>query len=371
MVRIPRGRQPTHAKLSAACRTSSSPTSPTPTRAATCCSPTCRSRSAGAAHRLRRRQRRRQVDAPEDLRRGAASRSRATPTSARSPTCRRTWASGRGGRSVREMLLELAPPRLRAAGEKMLAAERQLAAGEDAPAPACGSARRWRLVGARRLRTRGPVGRRLPPHHAGRLRGLGARPATALSGGERKRLVLDVLFYVTPRCCCWTSPTTSSTCPPSCARAAHRGSRRRSCWSATTATCSRPRRRDPHARGQRLLVARRLLRDLPGGARAPAAAARRPAEQWRREERRLFRFYKPMKQRAAVSDGTPSAPTPRRRAGAASSTPARRPRPDDQQIMVRMPGAESARSWSGCGGRRSTGWCGRSTRRSTSASASA
>ena len=93
---------------------------------------------------------------------------------------------GLGGGTVRELLLSVAPPRLRAAGARMLAAERALAAegaGEDAGVELGG----YELEGQWDAACRRIV-------RAG-LAEVGDRiAATQLSGGERKRLVLDLLF---------------------------------------------------------------------------------------------------------------------------------------------------------------------------------
>ena len=100
------------------------------------------------------------------------------------------------GGTVRELLLEAAPARV--ARRRRAHARRRARAGgrrrsrrrRDAP-------RRGdrRLVRAGRLRARGPVGRGLPPDRARRRSTTSAaRSTTQLSGGERKQLVLEVLF---------------------------------------------------------------------------------------------------------------------------------------------------------------------------------
>ena len=67
-------------------------------------------------------------------------------------------------------------------------------------------------------------------------------------------------------------------------------------------------------------------------------------EQWKREERRLFHFYKTMKQRASISDAlakrADAAETRWRRFVDAGPPPAP---VTDQQIKVRIPGGDSAR----------------------------
>src|SRR5947209_1032567 len=93
------------------------------------------------------------------------------------------------GRTVRELLLAAAPAQLREVGRRLLASERDLTAGVD-PAGAgvrLGEAMGdWSELGGYELEGRWDVScRRIV--RAG-LEEVGARPATDLSGGERKRL---------------------------------------------------------------------------------------------------------------------------------------------------------------------------------------
>ncbi|MET0685498.1 MAG: ATP-binding cassette domain-containing protein, partial [Solirubrobacteraceae bacterium] len=102
---------------------------------------------------------------------------------------------GADERTVREMLLELAPARLRAAGEKMLAAERDLAAGGDAADAGMrlGEAiADWSEFGGYELEGQWDAACRRIVRSG--FDDVGARRTTELSGGERKRLVLEVLF---------------------------------------------------------------------------------------------------------------------------------------------------------------------------------
>ena len=111
-------------------------------------------------------------------------------------------------------------------GLAMLAAERDLAAGDDERrrAPRRGDRH---VVGPRRLRAGGPVGRGLPADRAQRR---SPRPAT----GPRRRSPAasasgscsSCCSPPTRRCCCSTSPTTSSTSRPS-ARSRSRSARSR------------------------------------------------------------------------------------------------------------------------------------------------
>ena len=96
-------------------------------------------------------------------------------------------------RTVRELLLSLAPLAVRLAGERMLRHESQLAAGDVDAGMKLGSAiADWSVLGGYELEGQWDAACR-------RIVGVGFdeladRPAVTLSGGERKQLVLDVLF---------------------------------------------------------------------------------------------------------------------------------------------------------------------------------
>ena len=96
-------------------------------------------------------------------------------------------------RTVRELLLGLTTGALRDAGERMHAAEAALAGGDDAAGMALGAAiGDWSELGGYELEAQWDAAcRRIV--RAG-FRELADRPAITLSGGERKRLVLDVLL---------------------------------------------------------------------------------------------------------------------------------------------------------------------------------
>jgi ATPase subunit of ABC transporter with duplicated ATPase domains len=100
---------------------------------------------------------------------------------------------GTAGGSVRELLLSPAPAKLRAAGQTMLESERALAAGDTSAGVRLGEAiGNWSALGGYELEGRWDAACR-------RILGVGLedvgdRSALTLSGGERKRLVLDLLF---------------------------------------------------------------------------------------------------------------------------------------------------------------------------------
>jgi ATPase subunit of ABC transporter with duplicated ATPase domains len=96
-------------------------------------------------------------------------------------------------RTVRELLLALAPSTLRGAGERMAGAQRRLDGGDGAAgmdlAMAIGD---WSEHGGYELEGQWDAACRRIVRSP--LAALADRPAITLSGGERKRLVLDLLF---------------------------------------------------------------------------------------------------------------------------------------------------------------------------------
>lgn len=96
-------------------------------------------------------------------------------------------------RTVRELLLGLTTGALRDAGERVLAAERALAGGDDEAGMALGAAiGDWSELGGYELEAQWDSAcRRIVRQGFGDI---ADRPAITLSGGERKRLVLDVLL---------------------------------------------------------------------------------------------------------------------------------------------------------------------------------
>jgi len=100
---------------------------------------------------------------------------------------------GEDERSVRELLLSLAPHAVRSAGERMLRCEADLAGGDESAGVRLGSAiADWSSLGGYELEGQWDAAcRRIVRSPFDEL---ADRPAVTLSGGERKRLVLDVLF---------------------------------------------------------------------------------------------------------------------------------------------------------------------------------
>jgi len=252
-----------------------------------------------------------------------------------------------GGRSVRELLLEAAPARLRDAGERMLRAERELAAGAD---PAGAGMRMgeaigdWSELGGYELEGQWDAAcRRIV--RAG-IEEVGARAAAQLSGGERKQLVLEVLFAGDAQVLLLDEPDNFLDVPAKLAL-----ERRLAETKKTVLLISHDRDLLAAATdGILTLEASGTWTHGDSYRTYPEARERRQEllgdrlEQWKREERRLFRFYKVMKQRAAMNDGNAkradAAETRWRRFVDAGPPPAP---VADQQIQVRIAGGDSAR----------------------------
>jgi ATPase subunit of ABC transporter with duplicated ATPase domains len=251
------------------------------------------------------------------------------------------------GRTVRELLLEAAPAKLRSAGERMLAAERELTAGAD---PAGAGMRLgeaigdWSELGGYELEGQWDAACRRIVRAP--LDDVGPRATTGLSGGERKRLVLEVLFSGDAAVLLLDEPDNFLDVPAKLDLEA------RIAASKKTVVLISHDRDLLSAATNAILTLEANGTWLHGGSYRtyPEARERRQEllgdrlDQWQREERRLFHFYKTMKQRAAISDvlakRADAAETRWRRFVGAGPPPAP---VADQQIVVRIPGGDSAR----------------------------
>jgi ATPase subunit of ABC transporter with duplicated ATPase domains len=248
-------------------------------------------------------------------------------------------------RTVRELLLSFAPGPLRAAGEAMRDAERRLEAGDDAAGMALGTAiADWSDLGGYELEGRWDAAcRRIV--RAG-LPELADRPAVTLSGGERKRLVLDVLFASDADVLLLDEPDNFLDVP------AKEALERQIAGSKKTVLLI------SHDRGVLTGAVDAILTLEAGGAwlhggsyaSYPEARAERQrrlgdaVKRWKDEERRLRDLVRTFKERARYS------PDWAKKADAAESRwrrfaePGPPPAPvADQHIKVRMRGADSAR----------------------------
>ena len=248
-------------------------------------------------------------------------------------------------RTVRGLLLSLAPLALRRAGESVLECEAQLAAGDDAAGMRLGTAiADWSSLGGYELEGQWDAAcRRIV--RAG-FDELADRPSVTLSGGERKRLVLDVLFASDADVLLLDEPDNFLDVPAKLAL-----ERQIAASKKTVLMISHDR--------EVLTGAVRSILTLEGSGawrhggpystypRAREERQRRlgdAVKRWRDEERRLFRLMKTFKERAKYSSDwakkADAAETRWLRFRDAGPPPAP---VVDESIVVRMRGGDSAR----------------------------
>src|SRR4051794_4291274 len=248
-------------------------------------------------------------------------------------------------RTVRELLTALAPTALRRAGERMLVAERALAAGDDQAGLELGNAiGEWSGLGGYELEGQWDAAcRRIVRSPFAEL---AERPASTLSGGERKRLVLEVLFASDAEVLLLDEPDNFLDVP------AKRDLERQIASSRKTILLI------SHDRDLLASAVRAILTLEAGGAwihpgsYATYAEAREERQRklgdavkrWKEEERRLYRLMKRLKERARYTAEwakRADAAETRWRHFADSGPP---PAPvADQQIKMRIRGGDSAR----------------------------
>jgi ATPase subunit of ABC transporter with duplicated ATPase domains len=249
--------------------------------------------------------------------------------------------------TVRELLLSLTVGRLRHAGERMIAAERDLDAGDDAAdagmrlGEAIGE---WSDLGGYELEAQWDAACRRIVRSG--FDDVGARHASALSGGERKRLVLDVLFASDAQVLLLDEPDNFLDVP------AKRELERRIRESRKTILMISHDRDLLSGAVNGIVTLEGHGAWVHGSSYAdyPEARQRRQEQlgdalrRWQEEERRLFQYFKLLKQRARYS------PDMAKRADAAESRweryveagPPPPPVPD-QSIRPRIRGGDSAR----------------------------
>ena len=198
-------------------------------------------------------------------------------------------------------------------------------------------------------------------------------PAVTLSGGERKRLVLDVLSVGRAGAPARRARQLPRRAGQARARAADRERRRPSCSSPTTASCCRPPSRSiVTLEGNGAWVHGGSYATYPEARDARQKRLGDAVKRWRDEERRLYKLMKTFKERAKYRPTGPRRPTPWRRAGERYAEAGPPPAPvADQQIRVRIRGGDSARKVVELRGVGIEGLVCRSPTRCTSASGSA
>jgi ATPase subunit of ABC transporter with duplicated ATPase domains len=247
--------------------------------------------------------------------------------------------------SVRELLLSLAPMAIRSAGERMLEYEAGLAGGDTAAGVKLGSAiADWSALGGYELEGQWDVACRRIVRAP--LRQLADRPAVSLSGGERKRLVLDVLFASDTDVLLLDEPDNFLDVPAKLALERQvRGCKK------TVLMISHDREVLSGAVGA-IVTLEGNGAWLHGGTYSTYPQAREDRQRrlgdavkrWRDEERRLFRLMKTFKERARYSSDwakkADAAETRWRRFKDSGPPPAP---VTDTSITVRMRGGDSAR----------------------------
>ena len=248
-------------------------------------------------------------------------------------------------RTVRRLLLSLAPLALRRAGEAVLEGEAQLAAGDDAAGMRLGTAiADWSALGGYELEGQWDAAcRRIV--RAG-FDELADRPSVTLSGGERKRLVLDVLFASDADVLLLDEPDNFLDVPAKLAL------ERQIAASKKTVLMISHDREVLTGAVRSILTLEGSGAWLHGGPYSSYPRAREERQRrlgdavkrWRDEERRLFRLMKTFKERAKYSSDwakkADAAETRwlRFRDGGPPPAPV-----IDESIVVRMRGGDSAR----------------------------
>ena len=250
-----------------------------------------------------------------------------------------------GERTVRALLLSLAARSLRQAGESMLVLEAQLEAGDPSAGIKLGEAfADWSTLGGYELEGQWDAACRRIIGVS--FAGVADRPARTLSGGERKQLVLDVLFNSDADVLLLDEPDNFLDVPAKLAL-----ERRVRASKKTILMISHDREVLSGAVGT-IVTLEGNGAWVHGGSYATYAQAREDRQRrlgdavkrWHEEERRLFRLMKTFKERARY------APDWAKRADAMESRwrrfKAGGPPPSpvaDQAIAVRIRGGDSAR----------------------------
>jgi ATPase subunit of ABC transporter with duplicated ATPase domains len=252
---------------------------------------------------------------------------------------------GEDERTVRELLLSLAPHAVGQAGQSVVALEAQLAAGDSSAGIKLGEAiADWSALGGYELEGHWDASCRRIVRAS--FDEIAERPARSLSGGERKQLVLDVLFASDAEVLLLDEPDNFLDVP-----AKLELERRIRSSKKTIVMISHDRAVLAGALGA-IVTLEGNGAWVHGGSYATYAQAREDRQRrlgdavkrWHEEERRLYRLMKTFKERARY------APDWAKRADAMESrwnrfrAPGPPPSPvADQAIAVRIRGSDSAR----------------------------
>ncbi len=245
--------------------------------------------------------------------------------------------------TLREMLIEVAPPALRDAGRAMVVAERAMLAGTDDGVAFAARLGDWGDLGGYELEGRWAAAAQRSVKTP--VDDFATRTIGELSGGERKRLVLDVLLtsgadvllldepdnYLDVPTRAWLEQQIRS-CPSTILMVSH--DRTLLSNVVTKVIC---------VEGTGCWVHPHSYRTFPEAHAKRQEQLGDDLKRWNDEERRLYRHMKIMKQRAAINGNpAPADAAETRWQKFVKAGPPPPPVPD-QQILVKLRGADAAR----------------------------
>ena len=246
--------------------------------------------------------------------------------------------------TLREMLIEVAPAELRTTGRALVAAEKALAEGSDDGMAYAAALTEWGDLGGYELETQWAAAARRSVKTP--VEDFGTRLVSELSGGERKRLVLDLLLNSNADILLLDEPDNYLDIPT------------RVWLEAQIRSCRSTILMVSHDRALLESVATKIVAIEGSGcwvhggsfANFPDARAKRQEllgdalKRWNDEERRLFHHMKIMKQRAAQNfkNATKANAAETRWEKFVALGPPPPPVPD-QHIYVNLRGADAAR----------------------------
>ena len=259
-------------------------------------------------------------------------------------TMRQDVGMGNPDATLRDMLLDVAEPALKVAGKELVAAEQAMASGEDDGMVYAEALTRWGDLGGYELESKWAAAAERSVKST--IDDFATRRVNELSGGERKRLVLDLLLTSGAEVLLLDEPDNYLDIPT------------RVWLEEQIMACPSTILMVSHDRALLERVATKIVVLEGSGcwvhggnyATFPEAREKRQAQlgdalkRWNDEERRLFRHMKIMKQRAAVNfkNATKANAAETRWEKFVAKGPPPPPVPD-QQIKVGLRGADSAR----------------------------
>ncbi len=246
--------------------------------------------------------------------------------------------------TLREMLLSVAPPVLRAAGRRLVAAERALVAGEDDGMGYADALGEWGDLGGYELETEWAAAAQRSVKTP--VTDFSTRLVGELSGGERKRLVLDLLLASAAEVLLLDEPDNYLDIPTRAWLEEQIIASRKTILmvSHDRALLERVATKVVAIEGSGCWVHGGSYRDWPAARERRQELLGDALKQWQQEERRLFHHMKIMKQRAAQNfkNATKANAAETRWEKFVKAGPPPPPVPD-QQIHVRFRGSDSAR----------------------------